>query len=91
MNTDLREKAKKDFEKVDEQCCFWKIIKNVRKHRNIELTTTEKGRNCLVSKPSYHTTKFFTESLSAIDMKKQRYLCSLFRTFKTRIKENINL
>ena len=44
-------------------------MENVRKHRNIELITTERRRNYLVSKPNYHNTKFFTENLLAIEMK----------------------
>ena len=47
---------------------FGKTIKNVRKHRDIKLVTTEK-RNYLVSEPNYHTTKFFTEHLLPMEMK----------------------
>ena len=51
-----------------------KTMENVKKHRDIKLVTTERRRNYLVSEPNYHTTKFFTETLLAIVMKKQRYL-----------------
>ena len=51
-----------------------KTMENVRKHRNIKLVTTERRRNYLVSEPNYHTTKFFTENLLAIEMKKLKYL-----------------
>ena len=44
---------------------FGKTIKNVRKHRGIQLVTTERRRNYLVSEPNYHTTKFFTDNLLA--------------------------
>ena len=54
-----------------------KTIENVRKHRNITLVTTERRRNYLVSEPNYHTTKFFTEYLLAIEMKKPEILISL--------------
>ena len=79
MNTDLRKKAKNDFEtdflKLINNAVFGKTMENVRKHRDIKLVTTERRRNYLVSEPNYHTTKFFTESFSAIEMKKkQRYL-----------------
>ena len=47
-----------------------KTIKNVRKDRDIKLATTERRRNYLVSEPNYHTTKFLTENLLAIEMKK---------------------
>ena len=49
-------------------------MENVRKHRDIKLVTTERRRNYLVSEPNYHTKKFFTENLLAIEMKKQWYL-----------------
>ena len=49
-------------------------MQNVRKHKYIELVTTERKRNSLVSKPNYHTTKFFAEYLVAIQMKKRRYV-----------------
>ena len=49
---------------------FGKTMENVRKHRNIKLVTTERRRNYLVSEPNYYTTKFFTENLLAIEMKK---------------------
>ena len=54
-----------------------KTIENVRKHRNITLVITERRRNYLVSEPNYHTTKFFTEYLLAIEMKKPEILISL--------------
>ena len=59
-----------------------KTIENVRKHRNTKLVTTEKRGTYLVSKPNYHTTKFFTKRLLAIEMRKTKiytnkpvYLC----------------
>ena len=42
----------------------------MRKHKDIKLVTTERRRNCLVSEPNYHTTKFFTKNLLAIKTKK---------------------
>ena len=48
---------------------FGKTMENVRKHRDIKLVTTERRRNYLVSEPNYHTTKFFTENLLAIEIK----------------------
>ena len=49
---------------------FGKTIENVRKHRNIKLVRTERRRNYLVSERNYHTTKFFTEHLLAIEIRK---------------------
>ena len=45
---------------------------NVKKHRDIELVTTERRRNYLVSEPNYHITKIFTDYLLAIEMKKRK-------------------
>ena len=45
-------------------------MKNVRKHRDIKLVTTDKRRNKLVSEPNYHTTIFFSKKLLAIEVKK---------------------
>ena len=38
---------------------FGKTIRNVRKHRDIKLATTDKRRNQLVSETNYHTNKDF--------------------------------
>ena len=53
---------------------FRKTMKNVRKHRDIKLVTTEKRRNYLVLELNYHTLKFLTENLLAIEMKKTQIL-----------------
>ena len=45
---------------------FIKTMENLRKH------TTDKRRNQLVSEPNYHTTKYFSENLLAIEMKKTK-------------------
>ena len=49
---------------------FGKATKNVRKHRDIKLVTTDKRRNQLVLELYSHTTKYFSEGLLAIEMKK---------------------
>ena len=63
MNTEVRQKAKSNFEnnffKLMNNAVFGKTMQNVRKHRNIKLVATERRRNYLVSKPNYHTKKFF--------------------------------
>ena len=78
MNTDLRKKATNDFEKdffkLMNNALFGKTMKNVRKHRDNNLVTTETRRNYLVSEPNCHATKFFTENLLAIKMKKTEIL-----------------
>ena len=74
MNTDLRKKAKNDFEEdvfnLMNNAVFGKTMENVRNHRDIKFFTAERRRYYLVSEPNYHTTKFFTEKVLAIEMKK---------------------
>ena len=77
MNTKLRTKVKKkdfenDFFKPMNNVVFGKTMENVRKHRDIKLETTDKRRNQLVSEPNYHTPKYFSENLMAIEMKKTK-------------------
>ena len=49
---------------------FGKTMENVRKHRDIKLVATDKERNQLVSEPNYLTTKWFSEKLLSVEMKK---------------------
>ena len=53
---------------------FGRTMENVRKHRDVKLVTAERKTNYLVSEPNYRTTKFSTENLLAIEIKKCRYL-----------------
>ena len=62
----------KSIFKLINNAVFGKTMENVKKHRDIKLVTTEKRRNYLVSKPNYHTRKFFTENLLAVEMKKKQ-------------------
>ena len=86
MNTKLRTEAKNNFEKyffkLMNNAVFRKTMENVRNHRDIKLVTTNQRRNQLASEPNYHTTKYFSENLMAIEMKKIKvemnkpvYLC----------------
>ena len=72
MNTDLRKKAKNDFEKYSfklmNNAVFGKTMENGRKNKDIKLVTTERRRNYLVSEPNYHTIKLFTENPLTIEM-----------------------
>ena len=49
---------------------FEKTMENVRKHRDIKLITTDKRRNQSVLELTYHKTKYFSEDVLAIEMKK---------------------
>ena len=74
MNNKLSQKTKnnfeKDFFKLMNSAVLGKTMKNLRKHTNIKLVTTERRKNYLVSEPNYHNTKFFTENLLAIEISK---------------------
>ena len=53
----------------DFYCLYW-LHSYKKKHRDIKLVTTDKRRNQLVSQPNYHTAKWISKSLLAIEMKK---------------------
>ena len=76
MNTELRKQANNGFEKhlfkLMNNSVSGKTMENARKHSDIELVTTDKGRNQLVSEPNYHTTKWIPGKLLAIEMKKTK-------------------
>ena len=65
---------------------YGKTIKNVRKHRIIKLVNNDKEINKLVSKPNYHSIKWFSENLLAIEMK-----AYIFRINNIIIKQNISV
>ena len=74
MNTKLRKNAKNELEnvffKLMNNSVFGKTMENVGKYRDIKLVTTDKRIYQLVSESNYHTTKWFSENLLAIEMKK---------------------
>ena len=76
MNTKSRTEAKNDFEKdffkPMNNSVFGKTMENVRKHSAIKLVTKDKRRNQLASEPNYHTPKYFSENVMAIEMKKTK-------------------
>ena len=76
VNTELRKLVKNDFEKdlfkLMNNSVFGKTMKNIRKHRDIKLVTTDKKRSKLVSEPNYHTINLISEDLSIIEMKKTK-------------------
>ena len=72
----MRKRAKNDFEKdffkLMNNAVFGTTMENVRKHRDIKLVTTNRRRNQLAAEPNYHTTKWFSENLLAIERKRQK-------------------
>ena len=74
MNTELRKNAKNDFEKdffkLMNNSVFGKTMENVRNHRDIKLVTSEKRRSIYASEPNYHSTKYISEDLLIMEMRK---------------------
>ena len=73
MNTKLRTEAKNNFVKYTfklmNDAVFGKTMENERRHRDIKSITIDKRRNQLASEPNYHTIKYISENLMAIEMK----------------------
>ena len=74
MNAKLRINATndffKDFFKLMNNSVFGKTMENVRNHRDIKIVTTNKQRKKFASEPNYHTTKYISEDLLIMEMKK---------------------
>ena len=71
VGTEAKNDFEKDFFKLMNDAVFGRTMENLRKHRDIKLITTERRRTYLMLEPNYHTTKFVTEHLLAIEMKKK--------------------
>ena len=74
FNTQLRTKAKNDFEKdffkLMNNSVFRKMIENIRKHRNIKLVTTEEKYLLTVMKPNFKSGVLFGDNLMGCEMEK---------------------
>ena len=70
LRTEAKNEFKKDFFKQMNNSVFGKTIDNVRNYRDIKLVTTDKQRNKFASEPNYHTTKYISEDLVIMEMKK---------------------
>lgn len=78
LNTNLRAKAKSDFEKdffkLMNNSVFGKTMENLRKRVDIHLVNSEKRAAKLTSRPNFKHLTIFNEDLSAIEMKKTKIL-----------------
>ena len=74
FNTQLRTKAKNDFEKdffkLMNNSVFGKTMENIRKHSNIKLVTTEEKYLRTVMKPNFKSGVQFGENLMGFEMGK---------------------
>ena len=74
MNTNLRTKAKnnfeKDFFKLMNNSVFGKTMENIRNRVNVKLVNTEEKFKKLSAKPNYKGRKIFSENLISVHMKK---------------------
>ena len=74
MNTELRKHAKneseKEFFKLMNNSAYGKTMENVRNHRDIRSVTTHKRRCILASEPNYYLTKYISNYLLIMEMKK---------------------
>ena len=74
LNTDLRTKAKnefeKDFFKLMNNSVFGKTMENIKNRVNIKLVTDRKKAEKLAAKPNFKHCNIFDEDLIAIHMKK---------------------
>ena len=74
LNTDLRTKAKNDFEKdffkLMNNSVFGKTMENIRNRLDIKLVTDKNKAEKLAAKPNFNHCNIFSEDLIAIHMKK---------------------
>ena len=79
MNTELRTKAKnnfeKDFYKLMNNSVFGKTMENIRNRVNVKLVNTEEKARKLIAKPNFKgPPKIFGENLISVHMKKTSLL-----------------
>ena len=74
MNTELRTKAKnnfeKDFFKLMNNAVFGKTMENIRNRVNVKLVNSVEKARKLISKPNFRNRKIFSENLKSVHMKK---------------------
>ena len=74
MNTELRAKAKNEFEvsffKLMNNAVFGKTMENIRKRKVVKLVSDRNKAKKLVAKPNFKHINIFSEELIAVHMKK---------------------
>ena len=78
MNTNLRTKAKNDFEKdffkLMNNSVFGKTMENIRNRVDVRLVNSMEKAQKLIAKPNFHAVSIFSENLIAINMKKTKQM-----------------
>ena len=78
MNTNLRTKAKnnfeKDFYKLMNNSVFGKTMENIRNRVNVKLINTQERLKKLTAKPNFKSHKIFSENLISVHLKKTNLL-----------------
>ena len=76
FNTELRKKAKNDFEKdffqLMNNAVFGKMMENIRKHKDIKLVTNEKAYLKMAMKPNFKSGILFGENLMGCEIGKTK-------------------
>ena len=67
----MNKKLKTFMNKFMNNAILGKAMENMKKHRDIEVLTTEAKRNYLVSELNYHKKIFFSEYLLVQEMKRK--------------------
>ena len=74
--TELRAKAKNDFEKdffkLMSDSVSGKTVENVENHKDFKLITTDSRISHLMFEQNYHTAKCFSQNLLALEMNKTK-------------------
>ena len=74
MNTELRAKAKNNFEKdhykLMNNLVFGKTMENIRNRVNVKLVNNREKARKLIAKPNFRHCKIFSENLISVHMKK---------------------
>ena len=78
MNTELRAKAKnnfeKDFYKLMKNAVFGKTMENIRNRKVVKLVNSVEKARKLIAKPNFRSRKIFNENLISVHMKKTSLL-----------------